>query len=284
MGKIIPPLVYPGSKGFLARHVNELIPTSANPYCEPYAGSAAILFTREVGVNEVLNDINGRIVKLFRVLQNRSTAEELRYRINYTPYAFDEYKLALEILANEEGHSDVDIAWAMMVQHVMSYCGRGAVETNFSRSFIVRGGINSKVNAWLARKYLIDVYCWRLEHVVIDHLDAIEAIKKWDNKDAGFYVDPPYVMGERTQKHLYEHDTCDSDAEFEHHNRLIDALISASGTVVVSNYDNPIYRRLEEHGFTRIELSRKTTMAYSYAQDRAPRPFRREVLWYRKSY
>ena len=59
-------------------------------YIEPYAGSAACFFTKAPARHEVLNDLNGSICTLFRVLRNRG--DELAEAIMLTPWCEEEYE------------------------------------------------------------------------------------------------------------------------------------------------------------------------------------------------
>jgi DNA adenine methylase len=64
----------------LMRHV----PLGGKPYCEPYMGAASLFFARPPAPVEVLNDLDGDLVNLFRCLQDKTTFEELKHRIRYT--------------------------------------------------------------------------------------------------------------------------------------------------------------------------------------------------------
>ena len=58
-------LKYPGSKWKLARDLNRMIPDHRT-YCEPYAGSMALLFTKNPSPIEIVNDLDSDVVNLFR--------------------------------------------------------------------------------------------------------------------------------------------------------------------------------------------------------------------------
>src|SRR5215218_6162647 len=57
-------------------HLNWLLPLlpEAHHYCEPFAGSAAILLNRSPSPVETYNDIDGEIVNFFRVLRDKHEA------------------------------------------------------------------------------------------------------------------------------------------------------------------------------------------------------------------
>jgi len=73
MGKVIAFGWYGGK----FNHLNcplPLLPKAAH-YCEPFAGSAAVLLNREPAPVETYDDIDGEVVNFFRVLRDRQ--EEL---------------------------------------------------------------------------------------------------------------------------------------------------------------------------------------------------------------
>ena len=69
----------------------------AHHYCEPFAGSAAVLLNRDPAAVETYNDIDGEVVNFFRVL--REDPEELTRLIKFTPFSREEFYIAV----NEPG-------------------------------------------------------------------------------------------------------------------------------------------------------------------------------------
>src|SRR5271170_5039212 len=78
-------------------HLDWLLPLlpSCHHYCEPFAGSAAILLNRDPSPIETYNDLDGEVVNFFRVL--REEKERLVEAIGLTPFAREEFALACEI-------------------------------------------------------------------------------------------------------------------------------------------------------------------------------------------
>ncbi|CAI8743254.1 DNA adenine methylase [Methylococcus capsulatus] len=58
-----------GGKRRLARHILPLFPPH-DCYVEPFCGAAALYFLKEPAKCEVINDINGELVNLYRVVQH----------------------------------------------------------------------------------------------------------------------------------------------------------------------------------------------------------------------
>ena len=62
---------YAGSKWGLAEWIVQHFPVDYENmvYLEPFAGSAAVFFNKKPGIVETVNDLNGDVVNLFRVLR-----------------------------------------------------------------------------------------------------------------------------------------------------------------------------------------------------------------------
>src|SRR5690349_21069220 len=69
--RIGPVLKYRGSKWRLAPWILQHFPSPASytTYIEPYFGSGAVFFTMPPSKHEILNDISGEVVNLFRVIR-----------------------------------------------------------------------------------------------------------------------------------------------------------------------------------------------------------------------
>ena len=79
----------------------------------------------------------------------------------------------------------------------------------------------------------------RLRSVQLDCDTWENMIDKNDRPLTFFYLDPPYVLSERTGGEAYQHEMTDDD-----HVRLIDRLKTIKGKVMLSGYDNKIYDAL----------------------------------------
>jgi DNA adenine methylase len=120
--KLRAPFKYFGGKGKMLAKLLPLLP-SHKVYVEPFCGAASLFFAKPTSPVEVLNDLNEDVVNVFRVLQNKETHEELRFRLMYTPYARSEFVRAIEMLDRKD-LTPVDRAWAFMVRQNMGFGGK----------------------------------------------------------------------------------------------------------------------------------------------------------------
>jgi DNA adenine methylase len=76
-------------------HLDWLMPLlpEAHHYCEPFAGSAAVLLNRTPSPVETYNDIDGEVVNFFKVL--RDSKDELIEAIALTPFSREEFYRAV---------------------------------------------------------------------------------------------------------------------------------------------------------------------------------------------
>lgn len=76
-------------------HLDWLLPLlpPCHHYCEPFAGSGAVLLNRAPSAVETYNDIDGDVVNFFRVLRDQH--EALIRAIALTPFSREEYHLAI---------------------------------------------------------------------------------------------------------------------------------------------------------------------------------------------
>ena len=251
------PFQWYGGKGNLVSRLLPLVPDGGHPYVEPYFGGGSVFFAREPAPVEVINDLDGQVVNFFRVLQDKSSFEELRHRISYTPYARAEFERALAL---RESKDPVERAWAFFVRCNQGTSGLAKTVGNWSRVFISREGTANNVNKWLMRIAMLDAFRWRIMRAQIDNRDALEVIRYWDSDGTVFYLDPPYVSSTRKTIDAYDRETND-----EHHEALVELLLKCRGAVVLSGYENPIYDPLVKAGW---DIARIVTACYAAGKTR----------------
>jgi len=236
------PFQYFGGKSKMLAKLLPLLPPH-RVYVEPFCGAASLFFAKQPSPVEVLNDLNEDVVNVFRVLQDKETHEELRFRLMYTPYARAEFIRALE-MRGQKDLTPVERAWAFLVRQNMGLGGTARTSGNWGRVFISNQGCADTCNNWLMRLSMLDAWRWRLMTVQIDCRDALEVIRYWDSSDTLFYIDPPYVTETRKRLNTYAHEMTD-----ERHKELVGLLLGVKGKAVVSGYEHPLYSPFAQAGW-----------------------------------
>ena len=90
-----PILRYHGGKWMLAPWIISHFPAH-RIYCEPFAGAASVLMRKPRTHAETINDLDGDIVNLFRVLRDLAQSQVLARQLELTPWARDEFKASYE--------------------------------------------------------------------------------------------------------------------------------------------------------------------------------------------
>ena len=228
---------YYGGKGVIAKKLIPLIP-AAPLYVEPFCGGASVFFARQSSGVEVLNDLNGLIISLYRVLQDRQLFREFNRRVKHTPWSLAEFERAIELQTSSD---IIDRAWACFVLQNMSFSGTQRYsKSNWRRSLKRQTTTDSHIN----RIRRLVLYHQRLLHVQLDNRDAIEVLRYWDRPDTVFYCDPPYILSTRQEKTAY---TIEQSDLF--HRTLINTLCSLDAGVLLSGYNHPIFRSLTGSGW-----------------------------------
>src|SRR6267142_6958794 len=78
-------------------HLEWLLPLlpECRHYCEPFAGSGAVLLNRRPSPIETYNDLDGEVANFFRVL--REQPDELARQIGLTPFSREEFAIACKL-------------------------------------------------------------------------------------------------------------------------------------------------------------------------------------------
>ena len=278
-----PILRYHGGKFRLAPKLIPLFPPH-RVYTEAYGGGGSVLLQKPRCFSEIYNDLDGEVVNVFRVLQNRKKAARLEALLRVTPFSREEF-----CLSYKHSRSDVERARRTIIR---SFMGFGS--DSISRLKASRAGFNTRLSSvmstgfrwnsnrsgttaasdWRAYPNHISSFVDRLQGVVIENRDAKTILQKMDREDALHYVDPPYPMHVRqigngsTLEHRYRHELTDRD-----HEELAEVLHSLKGMVMVSSYPGPLYERLFR-GWTTAEW----TGGQFCSQNSGPKA-RTEVVW-----
>ncbi|MBK8909724.1 MAG: DNA adenine methylase [Chlorobi bacterium] len=248
-------------------HLDWLLPQLPDcvHYCEPFAGSGAVLLNREPSSVETYNDVDGEVVNFFKVL--REEKEALIEQITLTPFSREEFAAACELdpnLSNLERARRFYVR-ARQVRTGLAQTasiGRWANCKNTSR-----GGMSGVISRWLGGIEQLEFIAERLLRVQIENRPAIDVIKLYDSKETLFYCDPPYIHQTRGDTKSYGFEMSDDD-----HRILAETLNSIEGLAAVSNYECELMEELYP--------SNKWQKIYSPERViHSTKGVRQEVLW-----
>jgi DNA adenine methylase len=228
-------------------HLDWLLPLlpDCHHYCEPFAGSAAVLLNREPSPIETYNDIDGEVVNFFRVL--REQKDRLIEAIGLTPFAREEFYRSLN--GHDEVLSSLERARRFFIRARQVRTGL-AQTASLGRwancKNTTRAGMSGVVSRWLGSVERLPEVAIRLLRVQIENRPAAEVIRLYDAKTTLFYCDPPYPHESRGDSKAYGFEMTDQD-----HRDLAVLLSSIKGRVAVSGYrgtlmDN-LYKEWRRH-------------------------------------
>ena len=234
-----PVMRYPSGKWKAAGWIIDHFPRH-EVYVEVFGGAASVLMQKEPSRTEIYNDIDSRIVNIFRVLRDPIQAEELKRLLELTPFATKEYE---DCYGQPE--NAIDDARMMIAR---SFFGIGS-DSIFRRNGFRRGFKNHKLdsnNAFSSYTECLPYFVNRLRDVIIENFDWRKLIKVYDSKDTLFYVDPPYLEEVCSSNSV----TYEYRISREEHLELSEVLRSSQGNVVLSGYQCELYDDLYKGWFS----------------------------------
>lgn len=179
----LPPAGYVGGKRLLARRLCALIERNEHRvYVEPFVGMGGVFFRRrERAACEIINDYNGDVANLFRILQRHYVAltDELRWQVTSRAH--------FERLRETPAASLTDIERAIRFLYVQRLAFGGQVRqqtfgaaTRSARFDVVR--LLPQLEAIHERLSSVTIECRPYGHI----------LSQYDRADTLFYLDPPY--------------------------------------------------------------------------------------------
>lgn len=193
-------------------------------YCEPFAGGAAVLFARDPAPIEVLNDIDGELVRLYRVVSCH--LEEFMRQFKWSLVSREMYRWA-QMQAPE---TLTDIQRAARFYYLQKLGFGGKVE---GRSLGVGPTAAKRLNLLRLEEELSAAHL-RLHRVTIEHLAWQACVARYDRPTTLFLLDPPY----------WETEGYGVDFGWEQYEALAAALRGLKGHAILTINDHPRIRQL----------------------------------------
>lgn len=213
-----------GGKRRLADRIFPLFPRHSC-YVEPFAGGAALFFLRPVPAEvEVLNDINGDLVNLYRVVQHH--LEEFVRQFKWALSSRQVFKWLQE--TRPETLTDIQRAARFYYLQQSAFGGRVDGQS-YGTATTQPPGLNLlRIEEALSAAHL------RLSNTYIEHLSWAECIRRYDRAHTLFYCDPPYWQTEGYGVPF----------GFEQYEEMAELVGRIKGKAIISLNDHPDIRRV----------------------------------------
>jgi len=190
-------------------------------YVEVFAGGAALFFMRPPAKVEVINDVNGDLVNLYRVVQHH--LEEFVRQFRWALSSRQVFKWQQD--AHPPGMTDIQRAARFFYLQQQAFGGR--VEGQSWGTATTQPAINLlRIEENLSAAHL------RLDGVYVENLSWEACIDRYDRAHTLFYCDPPY----------WETEGYGVEFGWEHYERLAAKMASLKGKLVLSLNDHPAIR------------------------------------------
>jgi DNA adenine methylase len=220
------PLKWFGGKSALAERITARFPPH-RCYVEVFGGAGWVLFRKEPSKSEILNDINGDLANLYRVL--RDNLAEFMARAELLLPSRSDFEMARDGYLAQDGAwkslpaVDRALGFYTLVNHSF------AVNLHTFKAIVTRPP--ARVNLDLLRKG-----SRRLQRVWIEEMDFERLIKRYDSPETLFYLDPPYAPASFAGQAYGWPD--------EEHDRLRSVLENMRGRFIMSYPDWPRFTTL----------------------------------------
>lgn len=225
---VSPPAPYIGGKRFLAPLiVSRIAEIDHVLYAEPFVGMGGVFFRRDRRPEaEVINDRNGEVVNLFRILQRHYAAfmDHLKFQLTS--------RREFERLSKTDPSTLTDLERAARFLYLQRTAYGGKVT---GQNFGVAPERPARFDVTQIAPLLEEIY-ERLTGVVIENLDWFDFIDRYDRPGTLFYLDPPYWGS--------EDDYVPGAFQRGEFVRIAERLARLAGKAIVSLNDVPAVREI----------------------------------------
>lgn len=202
-----------GGKRRLADRLIPLFPKHSC-YVEVFCGGAALFFLRPVPADvEVINDINGELVNLYRIV--KCHLEEFVRQFKWALSSREIFKW--HQMTEPETLTDIQRAARFFYLQQLAFGGKVQGQ-NFGTATTAPAGLN----------------LLRLEGVHIENLPWSDCVARYDRTHSFLYLDPPY----------WETEGYGVPFEFDEYVRMANLASTVKGKMMISLNDHPEIRRV----------------------------------------
>lgn len=237
----LPIIPWLGGKRRLADKLIPLFPPH-ECYVEVFCGGAALYFLRPPAQVEVLNDINGELVNLYRVVQHH--LEEFVRQFKWAISSRQVFKWQQAT----KPETLTDIQRAARFYFLQHHAFGGRVDGQSFGTATTTPAINlCRIEESLSAAHL------RLDGTYIENLPWQECMKRYDRPHSFFYLDPPYWQTEGYGVPF----------GWEQYEAMAAIMRTSKGKVMVSINDHPDIRQVFD-GLHMLELSIKYSVGNNH--------------------
>lgn len=226
------PFKWVGGKSRLRKYIIPLLPEHTC-YVEPFAGAAWVLFGKSPSDVEILNDRDEELVNFFRVVKHKPT--ELIDSFEWELVSRAEFNR----LADTDPRELTDVQRAHRFYYIiMAGWGGELAYPRFQTSISDGGHGNRLIGALETLRQRLKPVHARLHSVLIENLDWLDCINRYDRLGTVMYIDPPYPANKVNYFHNMR--------SWEDHRKLAERLGAAQCKWILSSYDTSEIRTLFE--------------------------------------
>lgn len=223
--KHYPVIPWPGGKRRLAKKLLPLIESRPHTcYVEEFAGGASMFYLRRPAEVEVLNDVNGEVMNLYRVIKNHldEFAKQFKFIVSS--------RLLFENHKDTPPHVLTDIQRAARFFYLQKLAFGGKVS---SRVFGTSPSSPPRLNILRLEEDLTQAHL-RLARAWIEDLSWNDCLAKWDRDYTLHFLDPPY----------YETEGYGVPFDLEQYERIAASMAAMKGSALLTINDHPAMRRI----------------------------------------
>ncbi len=233
-----------GGKRRLADRLLPLFPPH-ECYVEVFCGGAALYFLRPMpAACEVINDVNGELVNLYRVVQHH--LEEFVRQFKWAISSRQVFKW----LQDTKPETLTDIQRAARFYYLQQHAFGGKVQGQTFGTATTAPTINlCRIEENLSAAHL------RLAGTLVENLSWQDCVRRYDRAHTFFYMDPPYWQTEGYGVPF----------GFEQYEAMAETMRTCKGKVMVSINDHPDIRRAFD-GFHMHELGIKYSVGNNHGE------------------
>lgn len=265
------PFPYPGGKSRSLKQILPQLPYKRS-YIEVFGGSGAVLLSRRRSPLEVYNDRFSGVVAFYRCIADDKKWRELEDLCFATIHSREDFNFC-KANWHQPHLDDVQRAFRWYYMVVSSF---GALGRNWARATRCKNQNAGKVRA---RANEFSILHQRLREVQIENLDWRLCLKDYDDPQAVFYLDPPYL---ETNAGVYK-----NEFDYQTHVDMLEMVMDMSGFVAISSYQNDLYDSYDWDNVIKWDAYVSITSAGCVDNGKDPsntkRGSREEVLYIKES-